>query len=534
MSIKFQGNNFCGYIKKSEITNQFETKPETSLADAERMLGRQKPSRVTTWLHMGTGLLLLLFGVSHLFLLVVAFPDANQLNIVFPFLSNRGVYLIVGLVEILLALFVFRSRVSSEANITILAFVASLLWYRWAFYFSGGRDCGCVGALGYIFGISKRTADLLPILALVFMVCSILPWGWGILKKSATHFLVRRRSAVTGAFVLGNICMADAGTSVVIYGKLDSADYNPRTGGVYSNTISHADFKVRIANDLWNLSVTNSEFPAWRCEVAFDGSATIVRVPFGGNFSQKSAPVQDHHKARIRPGDGLLPIEGDPMGVSLLWVAYGLSRSAISNRSQASGAVDYPLPWEVRSMSFGYAWECAFESNRLFLTSSRVVRDKRFDLDDKQEFLRPALRYPESQATKNEYLEGFSARRGIPTGFIAANYSCSAWVNHIDGSGFSTDFPSTCEMEVFMSPPYTQPRKKMRLAVTKIENLEQGEPLIPAIANKISVDDFRARRIEGGKILACANYEINLGDKWRVGLTRFDRHLEERMRMGCF
>ena len=85
-------------------------------------------------------------------------------------------YLIAGLFEAATGLLCLRFRGRDAANIVILTFVGVILWYRWAFYYTGGTQCSCLGILGRLLHLSKTQEKVLPILALIVLTMTTLPW----------------------------------------------------------------------------------------------------------------------------------------------------------------------------------------------------------------------------------------------------------------------------------------------------------------------------------------------------------------------
>jgi hypothetical protein len=68
------------------------------------------------WLHIFAAVLLLLFATSHFAFNALKLADSFP-NPVFPFLSNRMVYLVAGVLEVTvgLACFKFRGRTTARA-----------------------------------------------------------------------------------------------------------------------------------------------------------------------------------------------------------------------------------------------------------------------------------------------------------------------------------------------------------------------------------------------------------------------------------
>jgi hypothetical protein len=107
------------------------------------------------WLHCLSAILLLVLAAAHFSDLKSSRIAHDLNNTVFPFLTNRTVYFMAGAFEVAAGLLCVRYRGRDLANIVILTFVATMLWYRWAFDLTGGTRCGCLGILGRMLHLSS-------------------------------------------------------------------------------------------------------------------------------------------------------------------------------------------------------------------------------------------------------------------------------------------------------------------------------------------------------------------------------------------
>jgi len=409
--------------------------------------------------------------------------------------------------ETIVGFLCFNLRGRDITNIIILTFVGAILWYRWAFYFTGGRSCGCLGLLGHLLHLNKTQEKFIPLMALLFFVLSTFPWLFRIIKNR----LILLARITPCFFLLFDFQKIYGSNFVEVHGEIDAADYNPITGKVYTNSPSRAIFVAVISGDAWKLCVTNIDNTAWWSVVAYDGTNTYVERPFGGNYKQGIMPRIDLNQARIRPSASFLPIEGDSLGITIGWLAYGLSPQAIKAKTINNDIVEIPLPWEVRSMSFGYKWNFKFLPSERYVSNCTAIRDQSLDLNEDEELMRPELRYPDSIQARQEYVTGFSFRHNRPTGFVAARYECTEW--HDYGNGNSV--PTASDIQVFDSPRYSYPFQKISLKADKVVVRQGAVSVLPEIKTLTEVDDWRCRRVGKSRILPSAEYTLQPGDLWK-------------------
>src|SRR6266478_5410445 len=127
-------------------------------------------------LHWIAGVILLLFGVSHFGFLTISTANHGLHNTVFPFLTNSTVYFVAALFELSIAIICLRSRGREFANVMILTFVAIIAWYRWAFYYTGGSSCDCLGLLAKLLHLTKAQETSVPIATLIILTVTTTPW----------------------------------------------------------------------------------------------------------------------------------------------------------------------------------------------------------------------------------------------------------------------------------------------------------------------------------------------------------------------
>jgi hypothetical protein len=488
--------------------------PKYALALVENNINMENTKRIS-WitalrsdLHFASAFILLLFSISHFCFLTFSYPELDMPNLVFPFLADRAVYLVAGIMEIMIGIICFKLRGQNIADVLVLTFVGLIIAYRSLFYFVGGRSCGCLGLLGHLLHVSKAQERILPLIALSFLTASTIPWLYSCAKRGLIWF-----SALLPCFILilssQNVYSS---TVIEVRGEINAADYNARTGNIYTNTLSHGTYVATICGDQWQISITNKNNAAWWSVVAYDGTNTFVLKPSGGNYKQGLNPDGKTVRARIRPTATFLPIDGDSLGLTIGWLTYGLSQQAVQSKITTNGLVEIPLPWEVRSMSFGYKWNFAFSLSGRFIENCSAVRDQALDLSDEAEFLRPELRYPDCLETRNEYLSGFSIRRDIPTGFVAMRYQCTKW--HDCGNGILV--PDASELMVYTDPKYHYAFQEMDLTATRISVREENIKILPVITAQTEVDDFRCRLIRRSKVLPSAKYTLQPGDSWKA------------------
>src|ERR1700734_1372770 len=131
---------------------------------------------VSVYFHGLAALLLLLFSVSHFADLIMGGVFYDAVNPVFTFLTNRTVFFLAGTLEMITAICCWKYRGQDLTNVAILTFIGIILWYRWSFHYVGGYRCNCAGLFGKLFHISKIKENMIPVIALILLTISTVPW----------------------------------------------------------------------------------------------------------------------------------------------------------------------------------------------------------------------------------------------------------------------------------------------------------------------------------------------------------------------
>lgn len=467
--------------------------------------GKQK-IEIRPHLHLLSGTILMLFALSHFGFLKFTLSTMEMPNVVFTFLTNWYVYLIAGIFEAFVALFCFKFRGRNVADGAIWTFLGVILWYRWAFWYTGGRSCGCLGLLGHLLHLSKLQEKLLPEIALIVLAVSTAPC---ICKLVFQSIKKRVGSAAVFLFILQSFNLG-AGQIIEVRGQVYAEKHNPKTGEVYSKSKSHGNFQAVICGDLWRFSVTNVDDGSFWSEVVYDGTNTYVIVPAGQYYQHGVAGDKSLNTARVIPSADFLPIGRDDFGLTIGWLTYGLSPRTVEKKKGKNGAFEIPLPWETRMVSFGFKWSFEFDNTARFLKTASAVRDHQLDINQKDEILRPEIRYPEDLSARNEYMVAVGIRKAIPTGFVGGRYSCKEWKKMENGNLI----PASSELETFDSP-FPHPSGKMRLKADEISIKDGNQEVLPKVEVRTSIDDYRCRKVGSDRILSYGKYTLQPGETWK-------------------
>jgi hypothetical protein len=183
---------------------------------------------IEAWLHISGGILLLTFCVSHVGFVLL--PDLYHPleNTVFPFLTNRMVYGVAAFFELTIAVICLKFQGRSVANIAILTFVASMLWYRWALQLTGGgNSCDCLGLLARLLHVTKTAEETIPILVLIVLTLITLPW---LLRTMCKYMRKPVRVGILLLALFGHTCIAGE-MAIELHGEYDRYNFNLKTAG---------------------------------------------------------------------------------------------------------------------------------------------------------------------------------------------------------------------------------------------------------------------------------------------------------------
>jgi len=461
-------------------------------------------------LHCVASLILFLFAISHFGLLSV--PDLNHdfYNTVFSFAKNRTVYLGVAIVELAASIAVFRLRGRTLANIIILTFVGTMLWYRWAFFFTGGYDCNCLGLFARLVHINKVQEKVFPILALVALCAATTPWLCSVVRSR-----LRRSAQLTIITLVVSAQLASGDEVIEIRGNLSAVDYNPHTGQPHANKTAHSTFVATIRENSWSVFVTNVErgFTFWSARF-WDGTNTYVLRPQGGSFNYTNAPHSDLQMATISPSTAAIAVDGDPLGAGFASLTFGLSPRSF--RTNEAGLIEMPIPWTVvrdNPGAFGFRWEIHASAGGRFLKEATVTRDRTLDLPNEEEFRRPEVDYPETLRHYNAFLGELLIRRLGPSNYVRGHYECMEWYR-TNG----VELPKVSMLKVYV-PPTTNggflPARIFSLEATEFSLRSGNGGLLPEIAKDTAVADYRYKRASEQRIFKYAEYTLKPGESWK-------------------
>jgi hypothetical protein len=476
---------------------------KTTNVFAASKIGLRPP--VSICLHSIAAILLCLFGLSHIGFLTINDIYHDLPNAVFPFLTNWTLYLITAILELSTGVLCWKMRGFHSTNIVILTFVGVILFYRWAFRFTGGTECGCTGLLGRLLHISKSHEAAVSRTALIILVLTTIPWICSLFKRLHKRFY---RSTIA-ILALSAYQMVGANT-IEIHGLLDTSEYNPQTGVAYTNQQTHSTFVVTICDNQYKICLTNSDDASW-FEFVYDGTNSYTFNSLRNLSNFETEDTNADLAVTIEPSARYLPAVWDNGG-SVVWIAYGLKPEFL--HTNKNGLVDIPLPGYVPRRNpgeFGWKWLISFTPDGRFVSDCQVIRDKSLDIDTEKEFLRFEMDYPETVGNYNKYMVDLRTRQNYPNGYLKESYRCLEWYNT---NGIS--IPKKSKFEANLSPYFTEhPWHVADIEATGIVVREGSERILPGISNLTIVHDYRYKRSNKTRIFRYAEYTLKSGDSWK-------------------
>lgn len=482
-------------------------------------------------LHCLAGALLLVFASSHFAFLGLTGFEGRLRNSVFPFLTNNNLYCAAGGLEWVTALVCFKFHGRPFTNVFILAFVTVMLLYRWAFNFTGGTHCACLGLFAKLLHIDNAREKTLANLALLCLAITTTPWVYSGFPAQSRRFFSTLTLLVMIA--LPSKSAADGSPSnltIQIYGGYTATAQNPATGKAYLDYRHvRAAFVAVLSGPAWIICVTNLSTGS-ACRLWCDGTNTFALQPadaidfdtFNLTGGSKSTNV-----VTISPTLYYVEtIDPDYLDVSLPWLTYGLNPSAAA-QGEDKGIVALPVPWlqpRSKPSGYGYKWDISWAGNdgqtdMRFAQTLTVARDRSLDVDTNAWLLRKDLLYPVSLPDYNRALDDLSHVISVKDGFVEAKFQCLHWYTEQYASNDIITVPDESEFECFAFSPRRVnpfPYFKGELSASRIVVLEgPQDSLHPGIQLTTRVLDFRYRRVNATHIYRMARYTLQAGEAWK-------------------
>ncbi len=460
-------------------------------------------------LHLFAAVMLLFFSASHFGFLLISNPEGNSRNTVFPFLTDNHLYLFAAVFELFTALMIYVYRGNSVANIVILTFVGIILTYRWAFYFTDGKHCGCLGLLGRLLHISKNLEQLIPRIALLSLFVTTLPW----ICRTGCNFSawLRSKAAILILILTPMLSSVEADT-IVVHGEYNGAAYNPQTGELYNDKRKvQATFTVYLSGQFWKICSTNSNTGAVG-ELWYDGKDTYFRntqVSYG-------QPPSNITFVSISSSPIFLPLDDD-RHMSILWLAYAFSPNMVPK----SGTLPIPWPGVRRNTSaFGYRWDVTPSTDGRFASQITFILDHKLILSNQEELLRPEFIYPmDTQELYNSAIRGVERKRLLPDGFVKGTYECTDWfeTNSVLVPKKAQLTSNYSSLDDFNGKRlFIYPSTILNLRANSVEFSDADVDMTPPVTEETKVADFRYRKVESSRVYRGALYDLKAGDEWKT------------------
>jgi hypothetical protein len=369
-----------------------------------------------------------------------------------------------------------------------------------------------LGLLGRLLHVSKIEEKRLPIIALILLCFSTVPWlyrkGKSLFKPATQTLLL-----IVLLVALPQFLRADAATE--IEGILNASRYNAILGTPFSNTTVKVGFVTIISNDKWKICVTNLENKAWWGQISCDGTNIYTLNPEGDLWLDEQ-PSTDRIFSTVSPAPLYVAPVDDTLGLATLYVTYALSPKQMTPGEH--GVLQMSLPWVLGRSSpraNGFRWIIATHTNAPFTDSFLIVRDKSTDLEGNKELLRPEVDFPHEVGVRDAYLQSLDYRKSIPNGYTQAVFACTA--------SYSTNnkyIPRNSELKYYLyggtaKHPYKFPIYQAYLRATNLTFLDGFEfspnpPDVPA-----RVHDYRFKKLANSRLFDYADYTLKAGETWR-------------------
>jgi len=476
--------------------------------------GGMRNAKLEKCLHWCAGLVLLLFAISHiLYLLKNVEPTLLGENIVFPFITNKTLVIIVTLFEISVAACCFIYTATNVANLGILAFIAIISWYRWAFYFTGGRHCDCMGILGRVLHLNRTVESIIPIIALVCLFTATTPWIYKLWRRHLNKIIQLIVIGLGTSVFSGSTLFAQQNIELQGNYIIKNINYNTKVAIPGEDRIIL--FTATLCEDKWKIVVSGTNAGVGTSEnLTYDGTNTCFTGKYSDYFADPSTESNQLFTS-IVPSEIINLEIASNLGIDFPWIVFGLSPNAIEKVQQQS----IPLPWlypRMNPMAYGFRWSVASSVDSRFIKECKIIRDRSLDLKDEQELSRPEFDFPTTLAAKLDYTRRLQIRKQVLTGHVVASYNCYEWI-HTN----QLTMPKKATLYRYSYNPAPKydgtPVYEYDLEVTNIVISPEpnNSPVLQLPAALTMVYDYRYRTSDTERIFVSASYLLHSNESWK-------------------
>ena len=225
-----------------------------------------------------------------------------------------------------------------------------------------------------------------------------------------------------------------------------SNELRDRDDSTFTNAFD-AYFVAQICGEQWQIDVSRSrdifagteDYPErikfatnqWE-RISFDGTNTYYTSTYPDHFNVAMTGPHDLF-TDIFAAAGLSGGGQSRLGLCSPWLAYGLEPQRISRIPGHTIALPWFNTW-ISLQGFGYRWEVQPANGTGFAQAIKMVRDRKLDLAEENEFLRPEHRYPMEPEIKKMELSTLNLRKSVPDGLAVGEYACQG---HLTTNGIS-------------------------------------------------------------------------------------------------
>lgn len=443
------------------------------------------------------GALLMTFSVSHLVMLLYYDPTKSLPNPVFTFLANQTVFAAAAFVEFLVACICIGYRKTALATVAVWLFVVLMLWYRLFLHLAGGdQPCNCLGAIGHMLRVDYHTEQALPLVILGILVALNLP-----LSMSP-----KRLSAMVVLFALMLSPMIAGETPYAILGKVEARAFNPLNGEEYEHMRADSAFEAIFDGEKYSIQLKSLMPAGWWQSFDFDGAKSILQAPADGSFRDGTPPKSGRILALVssRPVPELESF--DRLGLCALWAVYCLPHHVASGK--LGPREEIPLLWDAprtRVLAHGYSWIASPAASNSFMIERKVIRTKKLDRSNDEEFFRLGMDFENTVAIRNAISVAMSKRREEVEGFEIAEIKVHGWAER-------PQIAKEAELSIKLgdSPRYRHVWRRYRIKVEVVADAPQLGNLTRS--GDAEVHDYRFAARRDALIYRYAKYELSSAD----------------------
>lgn len=469
---------------------------------------RFKISRVAKNIVCAT--IFLIYAASHFSFLSVPSYRHELNDVVFPFLKNRYIYTLAGVLELAIGVACLLYRRDRRPAVAVWFFISLMIWYRVGIDFLGGESaCNCLGILGKLLGISKRAEQVIPIVTLATLGLLNLPW-----RQIVNHIKGRRIVAVSCSIVIAAVVgshTAEA-SGILVEGKLRARAFNPTKATEYAFMRANSSFRALLVGTTYDIEITNNDVKLWTVRFVYDGSNALITAPADGDYYRTRTPSGKRFSAILSKEPVPALNTHDVFGLSVLWMVLCYPTHVAAGQLQNHSEI--PLLWLIprrSAVAYGYRWDADLADDHN-AKSIQILRSSALDLDPVGEAMRPNLIIRDTVAAKNELTLALNVRRQQSDGFSVADLRVSGWESVVGGR----QMPKNAQLQLALGESQTHKHfwRIYAFEIDRVSPAPDATVSLPQITGVTHVEDFRFAEKRGDHVYKASTYDLSPGASW--------------------